>query len=197
MKNLLFFSSNKNKISEVKRLFKDSGIKLYSLDDFEKIKEPKETGVTFVENAKIKSLCGYKLFKIPCFADDSGICINALNDNPGVKSKRFFSKFLSKKNTFNYILNKTKESKNKAAYFKTSICLTLNEGEHIIFEGKINGTISNFPLGKKGFGYDPVFYVPEHNKTFAEMDINEKKRYSHRAKAIFKLQKLFEENRLF
>ena len=66
MKNLLFFSSNKNKISEVKKLFKGSGIKLYSLDDFEKIKEPKETGVTFVENAKIKSLCGYKLFKIPC-----------------------------------------------------------------------------------------------------------------------------------
>ena len=117
MKNLLFFSSNKNKISEVKKLFKGSGIKLYSLDDFEKIKEPKETGVTFVENAKIKSLCGYKLFKIPCFADDSGICINALNDKPGVKSKRFFSKFLSKKNTFNHILNKTKESKNKAAYF--------------------------------------------------------------------------------
>jgi len=187
LKNLLFFSSNKNKISEVKKLFKGSGIKLYSLDDFEKIKEPKETGVTFVENAKIKSLCGYKLFKIPCFADDSGICINALNDNPGVKSKRFFSKFLSKKNTFNYILNKTKESKNKAAYFKTSICLTLNEGEHIIFEGKINGTISNFPLGKNGFGYDPIFIPNGQNKTYSQMTQTQKNTLSHRSLAINKL----------
>ena len=187
MKNLLFFSSNKNKVSEVKKLFKGSGIKLYSLDDFEKIKEPKETGVTFVENAKIKSLCGYKLFKIPCFADDSGICINALNDKPGVKSKRFFSKFLSKKNTFNHILNKTKESKNKAAYFKTSICLTLNEGEHIIFEGKINGTISNFPLGKNGFGYDPIFIPNGQNKTYGQMTQTQKNTLSHRSLAINKL----------
>ena len=187
MKNLLFFSSNKNKISEVKKLFKGSGIKLYSLDDFEKIKEPKETGVTFVENAKIKSLCGYKFFKIPCFSDDSGICINALNDKPGVKSKRFFSKFLSKKNTFNYILNKTKESKNKAAYFKTSICLTLNEGEHIIFEGKINGTISNFPLGKNGFGYDPIFIPNGQNKTYGQMTQKQKNTLSHRSLAINKL----------
>ena len=187
MKNLLFFSSNKNKVSEVKKLFKGSGIKLYSLDDFEKIKEPKETGVTFVENAKIKSLCGYKLFKIPCFADDSGICINALNDKPGVKSKRFFSKFLSKKNTFNYIINKTKESKNKAAYFKTSICLTLNEGEHIIFEGKINGTISNFPLGKNGFGYDPIFIPNGQNKTYSQMTQTQKNTLSHRSLAINKL----------
>ena len=187
MKNLLFFSSNKNKISEVKKLFKGSGIKLYSLDDFEKIKEPKETGVTFVENAKIKSLCGYKLFKIPCFADDSGICINALNDKPGVKSKRFFSKFLSKKNTFNYILNKTKESKNKAAYFKTSICLTLNESEHIIFEGKISGTISNLPLGKNGFGYDPIFIPNGQNKTYGQMTQKQKNALSHRSLAINKL----------
>ena len=187
MKNLLFFSNNKNKISEVKKLFKGSGVKLYSLDDFEKIREPKETGDSFVENAKIKSVCGYKFFKMPCFADDSGICINALNDKPGVKSKRFFSKFLSKKNTFNYILNKTKESKNKAAYFKTSICLTLNEGEHIIFEGKINGTISNFPLGKNGFGYDPIFIPNGQNKTYGQMTQTQKNTLSHRSLAINKL----------
>ena len=187
MKNLLFFSSNKNKISEVKKLFKGSGVKLYSLDDFEKIKEPKETGDTFAKNAKIKSVCGYNFFKIPCFADDSGICINALNDKPGVKSKRFFSKFLSKKNTFNYILNKTKESKNKAAYFKTSICLTLNESEHIIFEGKISGTISNLPLGKNGFGYDPIFIPNGQNKTYGQMTQKQKNALSHRSLAIDKL----------
>ena len=187
MKNLLFFSSNKNKISEVKKLFKGSGLKLYSLDDFEKIKEPKETGDTFAKNAKIKSVCGYNFFKIPCFADDSGICINALNDKPGVKSKRFFSKFSSKKNTFNYILSKTKESKNKAAYFKTSICLTLNENEHIIFEGKINGTISNIPLGKNGFGYDPIFIPNGQNKTYGQMTQKQKNALSHRSLAIDKL----------
>ena len=187
MKNLLFFSNNKNKISEVKKLFKDSGITLYSLEDFKKIKEPKETGNTFVENAKIKSICGYNFFKMPCFADDSGICINVLNDKPGVKSKRFFSKFLNKKNAFNYILNRTKESKNKIAYFKTSICLTLNESEHIIFEGRINGTIADFPLGKNGFGYDSIFIPNGQTKTYGQMTQKQKNTLSHRSVAINKL----------
>jgi len=187
LKNLLFFSNNKNKISEVKKLFKDTGIKLYSLDDFKKIKEPKETGNTFVENAKIKSICGYKFFKMPCFADDSGICINALNNKPGVKSRRFFSKFLNKKITFDYILNKTKESKNKAAYFKTSICLTLNENEYIIFEGRISGTIADCPLGKNGFGYDPIFIPNGQTKTYGQMTQKQKNSLSHRSLAINKL----------
>ena len=93
MKDILFFSHNQKKIVEVKQIFKDSKIKVYDLNAFEKTKDPKETGATFSSNAKIKSKYGQKLFNMPCFADDSGFCVEALKNNPGVKSKRFLEKF--------------------------------------------------------------------------------------------------------
>ena len=97
MKDILFFSHNQKKIVEVKQIFKDSKIKVYDLNAFEKIKDPKETGATFSSNAKIKSKYGQKLFNMPCFADDSGFCVEALKNNPGVKSKRFLEKFSNNK----------------------------------------------------------------------------------------------------
>ena len=103
MKDILFFSHNQKKIIEVKQIFKNSKTKVYDLNSFEKIKEPKETGVTFASNAKIKSKYGQKLFNIPCFADDSGFCVEALKNDPGVKSKRFLEKFSNNKKAFDYI----------------------------------------------------------------------------------------------
>ena len=97
MKDILFFSHNQKKIIEVRQILKDSKIKIYDLNSFEKSKEPKETGDTFASNAKIKSKYGQKLFKIPCFADDSGFCVEALKNKPGVKSKRFLEKFSNNK----------------------------------------------------------------------------------------------------
>ena len=92
MKKIIFFSHNDNKIKEVKKLFEETGINILTLHDFQNITKPKETGSTFEENAKIKSSYGYKKIKLPCFADDSGICIGALGGFPGVKSKRFLKK---------------------------------------------------------------------------------------------------------
>ena len=106
MEDILFFSHNQKKIIEVKQIFKNSKTKVYDLNSFEKIKEPKETGTTFASNAKIKSKYGQKLFNMPCFADDSGFCVEALKNNPGVKSKRFLDKFSNKKKTFEYIKNR-------------------------------------------------------------------------------------------
>ena len=97
MKDILFFSHNQKKIIEVKQIFKNSKTKVYYLNSFEKIKEPKETGVTFSSNSKIKSKYGQKLFNMPCFADDSGFCVEALKNKPGVKSKRFLEKFSNNK----------------------------------------------------------------------------------------------------
>ena len=105
MKDILFFSHNQKKIIEVKQIFKDSKIKVYDLNSFEKIKEPKETGDTFASNAKIKSKYGKELFNIPCFADDSGFCVEALKNNPGVKSKRFLEKFSNNIKAFEYIIS--------------------------------------------------------------------------------------------
>jgi XTP/dITP diphosphohydrolase len=188
LKDILFFSHNQKKIIEVKLIFKNSKTKVYDLNSFEKIKEPKETGNTFASNAKIKSKYGQELFNMPCFADDSGFCVEALKNNPGVKSKRFLEKFSNNRKAFEYIISNVIKKKNNRAFFITAISLTLKENHHIIFLGKINGTVSLEPKGTNGFGYDPIF-IPENNvKTFAEMKLEEKNTISHRKIAITKLK---------
>ena len=188
MKDILFFTHNQKKIIEVKQIFKDSKIKVYDLNSFEKIKEPKETGGTFASNAKIKSKYGQQLFDMPCFADDSGFCVEALKNNPGVKSKRFLEKFSNYKKAFEYIISNVVKKRNNKAFFVTAISLTLKENHHITFLGKISGTVSLEPKGTNGFGYDPIF-IPENNiKTFAEMSLEEKNFISHRKIAITKLK---------
>ena len=188
MKDILFFSHNQKKIIEVKQIFKDSRIKVFDLNSFEKIKEPKETGDTFASNAKIKSKYGQKVFNIPCFADDSGFCVEALKNNPGVKSKRFLEKFSNKKKAFEYIISNVIERKNNKAFFVTAICLTLKDNHHIIFLGRVNGTVSLKPKGTNGFGYDPIFVPENYTRTFAEMSLEEKNIISHRKIAITKLK---------
>ena len=111
MKDILFFSHNQKKIIEIKQIFKDSKIKIYDLNSFKKIKEPKETGATFSSNAKIKSKYGQQLFDMPCFADDSGFCVEALKNNPGVKSKRFLEKFSNNNKAFEYIISNVVKKK--------------------------------------------------------------------------------------
>jgi len=188
LKNILFFSNNQKKIVEVKQIFKNSKIKVYDLNSFKKIKEPKETGATFSSNAKIKSKYGQQLFDMPCFADDSGFCVEALKNNPGVKSKRFLEKFSNNKKAFEYIISNVVKKRNNKAFFVTAISLTLKENHHITFLGKISGTVSLKPQGMNGFGYDPIF-IPENNiKTFAEMNLEEKNVISHRKIAITKLK---------
>ena len=125
---------------------------------------------------------------MPCFADDSGFCVEALKNNPGVKSKRFLEKFSNNKKAFDYIISNVIKKKNNKAFFVTAISLTLKANHHIIFLGKIYGTVSLEPRGTNGFGYDPIF-VPENNiKTFAEMNLEEKNIISHRKIAITKLK---------
>ena len=188
MKDILFFSHNQKKIIEVKQIFKDSRIKVFDLNSFEKIKEPRETGDTFASNAKIKSKYGQKVFNIPCFADDSGFCVEALKNNPGVKSKRFLEKFSNKKKAFEYIISNVIEKKNNKAFFVTAICLTLKDNHHIVFLGRVNGIVSLKPKGTNGFGYDPIFVPENYTRTFAEMSLEEKNIISHRKIAITKLK---------
>lgn len=187
MKDLLFFSNNQKKIIEINQIFNPNKIRIINLNYLPKIKEPVETGLSFAENAKIKSKYGQKNFNMPCFADDSGFCVEALNNNPGVKSKRFFEKFSSKKSAFKYIISKVIKKKNDKAFFVTAISLTLKDNHHIVFLGRINGRVCLTPKGNNGFGYDPIFIPKNHNKTFAEMSHQEKNKISHRSLAITKL----------
>tara|TARA_B100000900_G_scaffold53666_1_gene39783 strand:- start:472 stop:1044 length:573 start_codon:yes stop_codon:yes gene_type:complete len=184
---LLFFSNNKNKTIEIKKIFKKFDLKILSLSDLNISDEPKEDGRTFEENAKIKSDYGFNKTGFPCFADDSGICIESLNWKPGVLSKRFLNNFKSNKACFESIIKSTKKNNKQNAYFNTSISLTVKNNQNIIFNGKIDGKISEQPKGRFGFGYDPIFIPKNYNKTLAELSAKEKNEISHRSIAVTKL----------
>jgi len=188
LNRLLFFSNNQNKINEIKKFFGRTQIQIISLNDLPKINSPKERGMTFAENAKIKSLYGFYKFGIPCFADDSGICINALKNKPGIHSKKFLEKFTNKNDAFNYIINKTKLAKNTLAHFETSICLTLKTSHYVTFKGVVSGNIAKKIKSTSGFAYDPLFIPIGYEKTFAQMNLNQKNKLSHRGLALVKLK---------
>ena len=175
-------------------LLKDAKIKLLNLNEFPKIKMPDENGKTFEENAKIKSEYGFALFNQPCFADDSGICVEALNGKPGVRSKRFIDEIGSEKKTFKLIINETEKKLNSKAYFQTTIALTFELEQTIFFTGKIYGKIAKKPSGDNGFGYDPIFIPNGFNKTYGEMTFKEKSSVSHRFLASCKLEKYLQKS---
>ena len=161
------------KKSRSRKILSRRDIKIYNLNFYNKIKEPIESGKSFAENAKIKSYCGLKEFKIPCFADDSGICIEALNNRPGIKSKRFLEEFKTYKHAFEYIILNVINKKNDKNFFKTAICLSIKKNYHVVFEGIINGRISTKPKGVNGFGYDPIF-IPDGYKNICRNGSNKK-----------------------
>lgn len=187
MRKILFFSNNNNKIREINTIFKKISVTVKSPNYYGINYEPKEVGLSFAENAKIKSFFGYKKIKIPCFADDSGICIEAMGGGPGIYSKNFLNKFKNKKKCFEYIFHKINKTGINKAYFKTAICLTLKENYHIVFEGRVDGYISSYKLGDKGFGYDPIFIPDGYKNSFGQMSQKEKNLISHRSIAINKL----------
>ena len=192
MNELIFFSYNNHKIEEIKSILENNKFKILTLNDFSKTKMPLENGGTFNKNAMIKSVFGFKKFGIPCFADDSGICIKALNNQPGVKSKRFQEKNGGLKKTFEIIIKEVDRKKNYNAFFQTTIALTTRIGVTKCFEGIVRGTISTKPLGINGFHYDPIFIPDGTNKTYAQMLSTEKNKISHRAIAVNKLKKFLE-----
>ena len=187
MEQLLFFSNNKNKVIEIKKIFKKFKLEILSLDDLDISDEPKENGQTFEENAKIKSDYGFNKTGLPCFADDSGICIESLNWKPGVLSKRFLKNFKSSKACFESIIKSAEKKCKYNAYFKTSISFTFTNNLNVIFNGKIDGKISKQVKGEFGFGYDPIFIPKNYNKTLAQLSTKEKNEISHRSIAITKL----------
>ena len=187
MRRLLFYSNNKNKTTEIKKIFKKFNLEVLTLSDLDISDEPRENGQTFEENAKIKSDYGFNNTGFPCFADDSGICIESLNWKPGVLSKRFLNNFKSNEACFESVIKSTKKNSEKNAYFKTSISLTVKKNQNIIFNGKIDGKISKQARGRFGFGYDPIFIPNNYNKTLAELSTKEKNEISHRSIAVTKL----------
>ncbi|MFA7075916.1 MAG: RdgB/HAM1 family non-canonical purine NTP pyrophosphatase [Candidatus Izemoplasmatales bacterium] len=184
MKEIIIASANPGKIKEYQNALND--YKLYSMIDLGVNVEIEETGITFQENALIKAKALYDLYQKPVLADDSGIIVKSLPNELGVKSKRF-SKEESDEENIRLLLKKLKNKIDRSAYFITVICLYINPFDIRYFEGRTEGLIIEHPRGKNGFGYDPIFLVNGTDKTYAELNLNEKQNLSHRGKAITKL----------
>ncbi len=185
MRKIVFATNNKDKLSEMRNIFRNN-IKLLSLSDIGFNEEIPETGETLSENASQKSHAIFNKFNIDCFADDTGLEVYALCGRPGVYSARYAGEGCSYDDNVNKLLEELAGVKNRKAAFSTVISLILN-GEEYQFEGRIEGQITAEKCGNSGFGYDPVFQPDGFNMTFAEMKTDIKNKISHRALATFKL----------
>lgn len=182
---LIFATNNPHKLFEVKSIL-SSNIKILSLKDINCTDEIPETADTLEGNALQKAHFIYDRYKQNCFADDTGLEIEALNGRPGVYSARYAGEGCNFDDNMNKVLNEMNGMLNRKASFRTVIALILN-GKEYLFEGKVEGAILNEKRGVEGFGYDPIFQPAGFNKTFAEMATDQKNRISHRGRSIKKL----------
>ncbi len=183
MKQLVFATHNANKLAEVQAILKDK-YQVSGLTELGITEEIPENGKTFAENASLKTHYVFERLQLDCFADDSGLEVEALNQEPGIYSARY-SGMGDVANT-RLVLQKLEGVSNRKARFKTVISLLVDGQEHF-FEGQLNGSITLAPRGTNGFGYDPVFQPEGSERTLAEYSMEEKNAISHRAQAMKKL----------
>ena len=183
---LVIASHNKGKIAEIRDMLLPFGIEVCSAVDLN-LPDVEETGTTFEENSRLKAITLAKISGLPCLADDSGLCVNALNGRPGVYSARYapnrdFDKGMD------LLLKEFAESgsADRGAYFACVMSLAMPDGECTVFEGRVEGQIVTEKSGNGGFGYDPVFMPNGYDKTFGHFSAEEKALVSHRGHAFAK-----------
>lgn len=180
-------TGNKKKIDEISKILEGSNIEILSIKDGIEIPDVVEDGDTFEENSKKKALEIAKFTNMITIADDSGLCVEALNNEPGVYSARYSGENATDLENNKKLIENLKNIENRNAKFVTVMTLGKPNGESFSFKGEVNGVIVDEPKGENGFGYDPHFYMKEYEKTFAEMP-EIKNKISHRAKALKALQ---------
>ncbi|MBF0576649.1 non-canonical purine NTP diphosphatase [Dysgonomonas sp. GY617] len=185
IKTLIFSTNNEHKLEEVRaKLGKYYDI--LSLKDLGDDTDVPETGDTLEENAMIKADYLWNTYHKNCFADDTGLEVEALDNAPGVYSARYAGEHKSSEDNVAKLLKELEGKDNRKARFRTVIALIL-DGKRYLFEGTIEGVITTSPKGTSGFGYDPVFQANGYDKTFAELTLEDKNTISHRAKAVEQL----------
>ena len=188
-------SNNAHKIDEFKRILSPLDIDVISAKeagvDFSDVEE---TGLTFAENAKIKALYAFEKSGLPSIADDSGLCVDALDGRPGIYSARYRGENSTDDEKIHLLLSELKdvEKDRRTAHFNCSICCVFAENDVLELEGKCEGFIGFEKKGENGFGYDPIFFLPN-GKAFAELKAEEKDIYSHRGNALRKFYTLLKE----
>ena len=182
---LVFASHNQNKVNEIKSLLPDT-FEILSLTEIGFNEEIEETGLTLDENSKIKAQTVFEKTGYFCFADDTGLEIEAINYEPGVFSARYAGNQKNDSDNIEKVLLNLQGMTNRNARFRTVITLLIGQEEYS-FEGRVDGKIIMEKRGEFGFGYDPIFIPEDESRTFAEMSMEEKNQFSHRARALQKM----------
>jgi len=193
MTTLILATSNVHKLAEIRQML-PSGYQIASLNEMDFKEEIAETGTTFTANALLKARTLYERFELPVVAEDSGLEVKALGGRPGIHSARYAGESASSFENISKLMKEMKGLANRKARFVAVIALIINQVEYL-FEGVVDGRISDQISGSSGFGYDPVFIPDGYNGTFAELPSEVKNRISHRGKAMKKLVDFLESER--
>jgi len=175
---------NPGKLREMGEILGKLGVEVVSPTELGISAEVEETGETFAENALLKARAACQATGLPAIADDSGLCVDALNGGPGVYSARYGGEGLDDAGRRALLLSSMRGAATRGAHFTCSIACAFPSGDVLTAEGQCAGTIAFAPMGSDGFGYDPVFFYPDKAKTFAQMTPEEKSAVSHRGKAL-------------
>ena len=175
---------NPGKLREMGEILKDFGIEVVSPRDLGITVDVEETGTTFAENAMLKAKAICKEANLPAIADDSGLCVDALNGAPGVYSARYGGEGLDDKGRYMLLLSSLRGAPTRAAHFACAVACAFPNGDTLTAEGRCDGSIAYAPLGEGGFGYDPVFMLLGTGKTFGQLTQEEKSAVSHRGRAL-------------
>ena len=194
---LLVATNNEHKLTEIRQILSPYGIKVLSLKEKGIEIDVEENGTTYKENALIKAIALSKLTSMPLISDDSGIEIEALNNEPGIHTARYAKKVGGYNEAFKIIIDECRKKNNYNALFNCDIALVNFKKEPIIFEGRVLGKISSIPTSEgTGFGFDPIFISDETGKTNASLTVEEKNTFSARAKALQQLIKYLKEEKV-
>ena len=189
---IVIATRNSGKTAEIKDLLKEYPVEIKSLQDFGPIPEVVEDGVSFDENAYKKASFTARMLGFPALADDSGLVVDALGGRPGVLSARYAGDEATDAERCEKLLAEMAGVTDRRAAFECVISIAVPTGQALTYEARCEGLIAETPIGEGGFGYDPVFFFPALNKTFAQMSMAEKSRVSHRGKALRELRDEFD-----
>jgi len=196
---IVLATNNEHKIREIKNILADLRVEILTLKDFPHFPKADETGNTFEENAIIKAKAIYRSTNLPSLADDSGLEVDALDKAPGILSSRFAGEHCSFQDNNRKLLRLMENIpwEKRGAKFVCVVALA-NDLNHIVtVKGEVKGIVSFKEKGENGFGYDPIFYLPSLNKTFAQLSLEEKNKISHRAQAFGKAKELIQKGFLY
>ncbi|AUI70735.1 XTP/dITP diphosphatase [Companilactobacillus alimentarius] len=195
MKEIIIATKNPGKAREFKSVFAGEDFKLKTLLDFPDFPEIRETGSTFQENATLKAHAVMERFNLPTIADDSGLQVDALYGQPGVRSARYAGDHDDAANNAKLLseLGGVPKDKRTARFVSTLVFANPKNEHDLVVEGEVKGLIGTLPQGDDGFGYDPLFYLPELDKTMAQITVDQKNQISHRGNALKKLEKQWQD----